>query len=102
MAIPNPSLAMESPMTFAQLLHRVLDHYLGDEAFARRQRRQIEKISVRLWDEVYEEVFDEALTAAWTNVPEAIRLRLPDDSRERIRQRILARRPAMRGNDATT
>ena len=55
MAIPNHSLATETTMTFAQLLHRVLDHYLGDEAFARRQRRQIEKISDRLWDEVYDE-----------------------------------------------
>ena len=89
-------------MTFAQLLHRFLDHYLGDETFARRQRRQIEKISDRLWDEVYEEVFDEAFTAGWAEVPEAIRLRLPDGSSERVRQRILARRPAMRGNDATT
>ena len=89
-------------MTFAQLLHRVLDHYLGDEAFARRERRQIEKIENQLWGKVYEEVFDEAFTAGWMDVPEAIRLRLPDDSRERIRQRILARRPAMRGNDATT
>ena len=89
-------------MTFAQLLHRVLDHYLGDEAFTRRQRRQIGKIRERLWDQVYEEVFDEAFTAAWTDVPEEIRVRLPDDSRERIRRRILARRQAMRGNDATT
>ena len=89
-------------MTFAQMLHRFLDHYLGDEAFARRQRRQIEKIEERLWDEVYEKVFDEAFTAGWTDVPEAIRLRLPDDSRERVRRRILARRPAMRGNDAAT
>ena len=89
-------------MTFAQLLHKVLDHYLGDEAFERRQRRQVEKIRERLWDKVYEEVFDEAFTAGWMDVPEAIRLRLPDDSRERVRQRILARRPAMRGNDATT
>ena len=31
-------------------------------------------------------VFEEAFTAAWTDVPEAIRLRLPDDSRERIRR----------------
>ena len=29
-AIPNPNLAMEAPMTFAQLLHKVLDHYLGE------------------------------------------------------------------------
>ena len=89
-------------MTFAQLLHRVLDHYLGDEAFARRERRQVEKIEERLRGKVYEEVFDEAFTAAWTDVPEAIRLRLPYDSKERVRQRILVRRPAMRGNDATT
>ena len=89
-------------MTFAQLLHRFLDHYLGDEAFARRERRETEKIEEGLLGKVYEEVFDEAFTAAWTDVPEAIRLRLPDDSRERVRQRILARRPAMRGNDATT
>ena len=89
-------------MTFAQLLHRVLDHYLGDEAFARRERRQIEKIEQRLRGKVCEEVFDEAFTAAWMDVPEEIRVRLPDDSRERVRQRILARRPAMRGNDATT
>ena len=89
-------------MTFAQLLHRVLDHYLGDEAFARRQRRQIKKIREKLWDKIYEEVFDEAFAAGWMDVPEAIRLRLPDDSRERVRRRILARRPAMRGNDATT
>ncbi|MYC38442.1 MAG: hypothetical protein F4X66_16250 [Chloroflexi bacterium] len=88
-------------MTFAQLLHRVLDHYFGDEAFERRQRRQIEKIRERLRGKVYEEVFDEAFTAGWMDVPEAIRLRLPDDSRERIRQRVLARRPAMRGNDAS-
>ena len=89
-------------MTFAQLLHRVLDHYLGDEAFARRERRQIEKIEERLRRKVYEEVFEEAFTAAWADVPEEIRVRLPDDSRERVRRRILARRPAMRGNDATT
>jgi len=44
--------AMEATMTFAQLLHRVLDHYLGDEAFERRQRRQVEKISDRLWDKI--------------------------------------------------
>ena len=89
-------------MTFAQMLHRVLDHYLGDEAFARRERRQIEKIRDSLWDEVFEEIFDEAFTAAWMDVPEEIRVRLPDDSRERVRRRIVARRPAMRGNDATT
>ena len=88
-------------MTFAQLLHRFLDHYLGDEAFARRERRQIEKTRKRLRGKVYEEVFEEAFTAGWTDVPEAIRLRLPDDSRERVRRRILARRPATRGNDAT-
>ena len=57
-------------MTFAQLLHKVLDHYLGDEAFARRERRQIEGSRERLWEEVYEEVFDEAFEAAWTDVPE--------------------------------
>lgn len=89
-------------MTFAQLLHRVLDHYLGDEAFARRERRQIEKIEERLRRKVYEEVFDEAFTEVWADVPEEIRVRLPDDFRERVRRRILARRPAMRGNDATT
>ena len=88
-------------MTFAQLLHRVLDHYLGDEAFARRERRQIEKIEERLRGKVCEEAFDEAFAAAWTDVPEEIRVRLPADSRERVRRRILARRPAMRGNDAT-
>ena len=89
-------------MTFAQLLHRVLDHYLGDEAFARRERRQIEKIKERLRGKIYEELFDEAFAAAWTDVPEEIRVRLPDDFRERIRRRILARRPAMGSNDATT
>lgn len=89
-------------MTFAQMLHRVLDHYLGDEAFARRERKQIEKIEERLRRKVYEEVFDEAFTAAWTEVPESLRKKMPADSRERVRQRILARRPAMRGNDATT
>ena len=31
-------------MTFAQVLHRVLNHYFGDEAFERRDRRQIAKI----------------------------------------------------------
>ena len=56
-------------MTFAQLLHKVLDHFFGDEAFARRERRQIEKISDRLWDEVYEEVFDEAFTAGVDGCP---------------------------------
>ena len=86
-------------MTFAQLLHRILEHFLGDEAFARRERKQIEKIEERLRSEVHEEVFDEAFTAAWTDVPEEIRLRLPDDSRGKIRRRILARRPAMRGRD---
>ena len=89
-------------MTFAQLLHKVLGHYLGDEAFARRERKQAEKIKERLRGKVYEEVFEEAFTAGWTDVPEEIRARLPDDSRERVRRRILARRPAMRGNDATT
>ena len=89
-------------MTFAQLLHRFLDHYLGDEAFARRERNQVKKIEEGLRGKVYEEAFDEAFTAAWADVPEAIRQRMPDDFRERVRRRILARRPAMRGNDATT
>lgn len=88
-------------MTFAQMLHRVLDHYLGDEAFARRERRQIEKINERLRGKIYEELFDEAFTEMWADVPEEIRVRLPDDFRERVRRRIVARRPAMRGNDAT-
>ena len=84
-------------MTFAQLLHRILDHLLGDEAFARRERKEIEKIERGLLGKVYNETFDEAFTAVWTDVPENIRLRLPDDFRERVRQRILARQPAMRG-----
>ena len=88
-------------MTFAQMLHRVLDHYLGDEAFARRERNQVNKIKEGLRRKVYEEAFDEAFTEVWADVPEAIRLRLPDDFRERVRRRILARRAAMRGNDAT-
>ena len=89
-------------MTFAQLLHRVLNHYFGDEAFERRDRKQVEKIKEGLRDKVWDEVFKEA----WTEVPEELRLRVTDDGRERIRQRFLNRRRAERqlrpprGNDA--
>ena len=30
-------------MTFTQVIHGVLDHYSGDEAFERRYRKQMEK-----------------------------------------------------------
>ena len=85
-------------MTFAQMLHRALDRYFGDEAFERRDRKQIEKIKETLRPEVYEEVFAEA----WADVPESIRARLPDDSRDQVRERILANRPAKRSIDAAT
>ena len=63
-------------MTFAQMLHRSLDHYFGDEAFARRDMRQIEKIKAQLLDEVFEE--------AWREVPEELRLRISADGKDRI------------------
>ena len=89
-------------MTFAQTLHRVLDHYFGDEAFERRDQKQIEKIKETLRLEIYEQEFEVAFAEAWADVPESIRVRLSEDFREKIRGRILARRPAMRGIDATT
>ena len=88
-------------MTFAQLLHRGLNHFFGDEAFARRERRQIEKIKERLRDEVHKVVFAEAFTAAWAEISESLRERLPDDFRERVWQRCLNRRLEARRRDAT-
>ena len=84
-------------MTFAQVLHRVLDHHFGDEAFERRDRKRVEKIEEGLWDKVFTEVWDEV----WTEIPESLRNRMPDDFRERILQRLLNRRPAKRSIDAT-
>ena len=85
-------------MTFAQALHRVLELYFGDAAFERRDREHIEKIREGLRDEVWNEVFEEA----WREVPEELRLRISDDGRDRIRQRIMARRqPTTRSIDAT-
>ena len=85
-------------MTFAQMLHRVLDHYFGDETFVRRDMRQIEKIRDGLRDEVWNEVFAEV----WSEVPEELRKKVPNDGQEKIRQRILARRRPARGKDAAT
>ena len=52
---------------------------------SRRSRR-------KLLDEVFEE--------AWREVPEELRLRISDDGKDRIRQRIMARRRPARGKDA--
>ena len=87
-------------MTFAQTLHRVLDYYFGDEAFERRDQKQIEKIKETLRPEIYEREFEAAFAVAWADVPESIRVRLGDDGKERIRQRILAKRVFMGGIDA--
>ena len=86
--------ATEVAMTFAQSLHRVLNHYVGDEALQRRDRKRVEKIKEGLWNKVFTEVWDE--------VPEELRLRVTDDGRERIRQRFLNRRTAKGSIDATT
>ena len=88
-------------MTFAQLLHGVLDHFLGDEAFERRDRKKIERIRERLRDEVREEVFDEAFTTAWAEISESLRRTMPDGGKERIRQRLLSRHRGTRRQDAT-
>ena len=77
-------------MTFAQTLHRVLEHYFGDAAFERRDQEQIEKIKAQLLDEVFAEVWNEV----WTEIPESLRNRMPDDFRGRIRKSILNRHRA--------
>ena len=77
-------------MTFAQTLHRVLEHHFGDAAFERRDREQIEKIKAQLLDEVFAEVWNEV----WSEMPESLRNRMPDDLRGRTRQNILNRRGA--------
>ena len=69
-----------------------LNHYFGDEAFARRDRRQVEKVRMQLLGEVFDEV--------WLEVQEELRRRMPDGSKERIRQRTLAKRAVMGGIDA--
>ena len=81
-------------MTFAQALHRVLDHYFGDEATERRDRKRVEKIEERLREKVYAEVWDEVFTGVCTEIPEELQLRVTDDGREKIRQRFLDRRRA--------
>ena len=68
-------------MTFAQILHRVLNHYFGDEAFERRGRKRVEKIEEKLRDKVYTEVWHEVFKEAWPEVPEELRLRVTDDGR---------------------
>ena len=81
-------------MTFARALHKVLDRYFGDCAFESRDRKQIEKIREGLLDEVFAEV--------WSEIPEELRLRISDDGKGRIRERIMAKRRPSGGNDATT
>ena len=89
-------------MTFAKMLHRVLDHYFGDEAFERRDQKQIEKIKERLRPEIYEQEFEVAFAEAWADVPESIRMRLPEDfSGKGSGNESSPRRPATRSIDAS-
>ena len=58
-------------MTFAQVLHRVPDHYFGDEAFERRDRKQMEKQNRKI------------LKDFWETIPTDLQERMPQEVRDK-------------------
>ena len=64
-------------MTFAQSLHRVLDHYFGDEAFERRGRKKLEKERLRMQADN-----QRVLKEFWEKIPKHLQEQVPQEARE--------------------